>query len=358
VSRSSNRESRPQSVNWRLTMADPLETDSSPLLDWLLRRHPGTPKNRAKQWILAGRVSVNGVVVRKPHQTIADPGAALKLLDRRPAALACGSGWQIHPRVTLLYLDSAFAIVNKGPGLISVPAPNCNLSALSILADFLAGRLIARNRGVAGKSLPPAYRRLEPLPVHRLDQYTSGVFCIAMNPEARRHLIEQLQARTMKREYVAYVEGRPRAQKGTWRQWLQLSRDQLRQHVLSETRPRDANTEAQEAITHFEVIAEYPLAAGKGFVTKLRLRLETGRKHQIRVQAANAGLPLIGDRAYHPKYRGEDRAGALVDFPRQALHAEVLTLEHPERPGTRMSWIAPWPKDLRQLEAALKSGRL
>ena len=130
-----------------------------PLLDWLLRAHPDTPKNRAKQWILAGRVSVNGVVIRKPHQTIADPGDTLELGDRHATTLACGSGWQIHPRVSLLYLDSACAIVNKGPGLISVPAPNCNLSALSILADFLVGKLKARDRGGAGKSLPPAYRR-------------------------------------------------------------------------------------------------------------------------------------------------------------------------------------------------------
>ena len=115
----------------------------------------------------------------------AGPGDALELLDRQATTLDCGSGWQIHPRVSLLYLDAALAIVNKGPGLISVPAPNCELSALSILADFLAGKLKAQDRGVAGKSLPPAYRRLEPLPVHRLDQYTSGVFCMATNPAAR-----------------------------------------------------------------------------------------------------------------------------------------------------------------------------
>jgi len=329
----------------------------SPLLDWLLRKHPDTPKSRAKQWIVAGRVSVNGVIIRKPHQTITDPGDTLELRDRHATTLACGSGWQIHPRVSLLYLDSAFAIVNKGPGLISVPAPNCDLSALSILADFLAGKLKARNRGVAGKSLPTAYRRLQPLPVHRLDQYTSGVFCMATNPAARHHLIEQLKAHSMKREYVAFVEGRSRTPKGTWRQWLQLSRDELRQHVLSATQAKAPGSEAQEAVTHYEVIAEYPLAGGKGFVTKLRLRLETGRKHQIRVQAAHAGLPLIGDRTYNPAYRGQDHANPPIDFPRQALHAEVLSLEHPEQPGKRMTWTAELPKDLRQLDAALRSSR-
>jgi 23S rRNA pseudouridine1911/1915/1917 synthase len=332
-------------------------TQVSPLLDWLLRKHPDTPKSRAKQWILAGRVSVNGVIIRKPHEAIPDPGDTLELRDRQATTLACGSGWQIHSRVSLLYLDSAFAIVNKGPGLISVPAPNGDLSALSILADFLAGKLKARNRGVAGKSLPTAYRRLQPLPVHRLDQYTSGVFCLATNPAARHHLIEQLKVHSMKRAYVAFVEGRPGTPAGTWRQWLQLSRDGLRQHVLSETQLKDPGAEAREAITHYEVIAEYPFAGGKGFVTQLRLRLETGRKHQIRVQAAHAGLPLIGDRTYNPAYCGLDHAHLPIDFPRQALHAEVLSLEHPDQPGRRMTWTAELPKDLRQLDAALRSSQ-
>ena len=244
-----------------------MEASTCPLLNWVLQKHPGTPKSRAKQWILSGRVSVQGVVIRKPHQLLSDPGDALQLGARHASTLDCGSGWQIHPRVALLYLDSALAVVNKGPGLISVPAPNCELSALSILADFLAGRLKAQDRTVAGRSLPPAYRRLQPLPVHRLDQYTSGVFCMATSPAARHHLIEQLKAHTMKREYVAFVEGRPSEPKGTWRQWLKLSRDEMRQQVLSEVQAKADRAEACEAITHYEVITAYPLAGSSRFVT-------------------------------------------------------------------------------------------
>src|SRR5690349_8896079 len=120
------------------------KSDARPLLDALLSRHPETPKGRAKQWILAGRVSVNGVVVRKPHQPTAQSDT-IELGGRHATTLDCGSGWQIHPRVSLLYLDTCVAVVNKGPGLISVPAAEGDLSALSILADFLAGKLHAQN---------------------------------------------------------------------------------------------------------------------------------------------------------------------------------------------------------------------
>jgi 23S rRNA pseudouridine1911/1915/1917 synthase len=164
-------------------------------------------------------------------------------------------------------------------------------------------------------------------------------------------LIEQLKVHSMKREYVAFVEGRAPSPRGTWRHWLELSEDQLRQQIVPPGRP-----EAQEAITHYEVIAEYSSPGGSGFVTKLRLRLETGRKHQIRAQAAHSGLPLIGDRTYNPACREPsraERAEGTIPFPRQALHAELLTLEHPQRPGQKMTWRAELPKDLRQLEASL-----
>jgi 23S rRNA pseudouridine1911/1915/1917 synthase len=318
------------------------EIGTAPLLEWVLRQFPDTPKSRAKEWVLAGRVSVNGAVIRKPHQVIEDPNDGLQLGNRHASTLDCGSGWQIHPRVTLLHLDSDLAVVNKGPGVISVPAGDGEISALSILADFIVGKLKSR-----GRILPPPYRRLEPLPVHRLDQYTSGVFCMATNPAARHHLIEQLRVRTMKREYVAFVEGRFDQPKGTWQNWLQLSRDELRQHVITDAQAKAAGDEARPATTHYEVIAEYPIAEGKGFVTKLRLRLESGRKHQIRAQAAHAGHPLVGDRVYN-------REGSSVVFPRQALHAEVLELEHPGKNHQRMKWIAELPKDLRQLEGVLR----
>jgi 23S rRNA pseudouridine1911/1915/1917 synthase len=301
------------------------------LLEALMQLHPRTPKKRAKQWIQAGRVAVNGVIVKHPRQALPESACTVELLDRRSALLDCGStGWPIHPRVTLLHLDQTLAVVNKAPGVLAVSALPDDLSAQSILADFLAGKLRS------ARPLPAAYRKLRPLPVHRIDQYTSGVFCLAMNPEARAHLIAQLRAHSMQREYIAFVEGRLPAKRGTWRNWLKLSGDGLRQVIVPS--PESA---AQEAITHYEVIAEY------GPATKLRLRLETGRKHQIRAQAAHAGAPLVGDRIYNARRR--------LDFPRQALHAEVLTLEHPAKPGSQQKWTAELPEDLTKLETRLRT---
>jgi len=176
--------------------------------------------------------------------------------------------------------------------------------------------------------------------VHRIDYYTSGLFCIALNPTARANLIEQVRTHTMRREYIAFVEGRPRQPKGTWRDWLKLNADETQQTIVPSTEP-----DAMESITHYEVVAEFPRAG----ITKLRLRLETGRRHQIRIQAAKAGLPLLGDRMYHPYYRGE--------FPRQALHAELLSLVHPEQ-KRNITFNAPLPEDMRRLEEMLKRGRI
>src|SRR5262245_60584665 len=296
---------------------DAATNESRSVLDWLLAKYPETPKTRAKQWIASGRVRAHGSIVRKPHQLITNPGDTLELLGRHTASVELETSWRIHPRVGLIHIDSSLAILNKGPGIVSVPAPQAKLSALSVLEDFLSGKLRPVDRGAAARSLPSSYRQLHPLPVHRLDQYTSGLFCVALTPRARLDLIEQVARHTMKRQYIAFVDGRAPASEGSWRHWLQLSDDELVQRVVSSRHEKGSRSRTQEAITHFEVLAEYPIAGGRRFVTKLRLRLETGRRHQIRVQAASVGLPLIGDRKYHPDYRENSDQRDRIEFPRQ-----------------------------------------
>ena len=332
----------------------PNETERQPLLNWVLLKYPNTPRTRAKQWILAGRVSVGGAMIRRPHELLPDPGETLELLTPQSASLELGRGRQIHPLVALLHLDSALAIVNKGPGLLSVPASNQRMSALTLLGDFLAGRLKPQDRSAAHR-VPSNYARLEPLRVHRLDQYTSGLLCFAMNPTARENLIEQVRTHSMSRVYIAFVEGKPPKPKGVWRHWLRLSSNQMRQEVVSRPQAAASEAEVQEAVTYFEVLAEYPVSWGRGFVSKLQLKLETGLRHQLRVQAAEVGLPLVGDRTYNPACHGRATVSPKLPFSRQALHAVRIELVHPGRSGQRMDWSAPLPEDLRQLEATLRS---
>lgn len=325
------------------------------LLDWLLAEFPDTPRKRAKQWILAGRVSVAGAVMRRPNQLLPDPRGTLDLHTRPSSTLVLDKEWQIHPRLSLVYLDLSLAIVNKAAGLLSVPAPITDISALSILADFLAGKLRGLGHRTAEHRLPPAFRLLQPLTVHRLDQFTTGVLCLAMTPAARAVLIEQFSAHTASRQYVAFAEGRPPKPRGTWRHWLRFNNETLRQHVLE----TPSGPDALESVTHYEVLDEFPVGTTGQVVSKIRFRLETGRTHQIRAQAAHQGLPLIGDRTYHPQYHPSRRESGrvLVEFERQALHAESLELEHPQETGKRLTWRARLPADLQKLERTLQGKR-
>ena len=297
---------------------------------------------------------MNGQIIRKPHQVIPDPGSGLQLLSRHSVSVDCGQGWRIHPRVTLLHLDSSLGVVNKGPGLISVP-DQAHLSALGILQDFLAGKLKSRASECAGATFPPEFRRLTPQPVHRLDQYTSGLFCLAFKAESRARLIDQLRRGEIKREYVAFAEGKPAADSGTWRTWLELDDEEGRQQIVSEPEDGEPRPKQAEAITHFEVLARYTLGPHHAPYTKLRLKLETGLKHQIRIQAARAGLPLVGDRTYNPNYRLG--VAPLLPMDRQALHAEFLELWHPHNSRQKLSWRAELPEDLKRLEAQLNRGK-
>ena len=336
---------------------------SRTLLELVLEQFPDTPRKRAKEWIVAGRVSVAGAVVRKPNQLLPATTATLELQGRRLTTVVLEEEWRIHPRLSLVYIDAALAIVNKAAGLLSVPAPITDVSALSIVADFLAGKLrglapLRAGQGprTAARRVPAAFRQLQPLPVHRLDQFTTGVLCLALNPAARAALIDQFAAHTASRQYVAFVDGRPRTPSGSWRHWLRFDDEALRQHVFV---AQPSGAAAVEGITHYEVLDEFVLRPTGRVISKLRFKLETGRTHQIRAQAAYVGLPLIGDRTYHPLYHASKREHAVVpiECERQALHAEMLELAHPVT-GQRRQWLVPLPADLQQLERALRAGQV
>lgn len=317
------------------------------LLKLLSQQFPDTPRTRLKKWIEQGRVRLGGEIVRQASRGVADSSAPIELLGRDELAQWFRPKWVIHPRLAILYMDTAVTAVAKGPGLLAVPAPGDSLSAMYVLGSFLAS-------GKGDKRLPASFRKLRPQPVHRLDQYTSGVLCFAMNPQARAHLIEQFSKHTAKRTYIAYVDGKPRTARGTWRHLLRFDEDKLRQRVVGTGTDKARREGTVMAVTHYEVIEEFPTP--DGMISKIQLQLETGRTHQIRVQAAQERLPLIGDRMYHPLYKIASREKKIhvpVLFDRQALHAASLEVIHPDHGGRKITWNAPLPEDLRALEDQL-----
>jgi 23S rRNA pseudouridine1911/1915/1917 synthase len=314
--------------------------DSDPplrsLLDWLAQRYPESPRKRVKEWFLGGRVRLDGIGVRKFHDQVTDPGERLQLVAQAQATGKVEERVRLHQSAKLLFLDGSIAVVNKSIGLLSVPVPGREAPTA---LDFLAKHL--ERNGI---------RNAEALPVHRLDEYTSGLLCFALNPMAREALIAQLRAHKLERTYLAFVEGAPPERTGTWVNMLKLDEEGYRQQLVPAGTPG-----ATEARTDYELLASYRHRAGEGqpdrIVSKIRLRLQTGLKHQIRIQASANGTPLIGDRSYHPAQRGAKRRGKHTQ--RQALHAVRLGLTHPVS-GEHMAWEAPLPFELARFEADLK----
>lgn len=324
-------------------MKPSIASEEKTLLDWAARLCPDSPRKRIKEWIVAGRFCLDGRVLTKAGLRLTDPGDRLTMGAPEKSAAAWGHRKRIHPKLVLVYLDTDLAIVDKEAGLLSVPTENqAKISALEVLAGYLNDhRGEARRRTYFGSADP-----VKPLPVHRLDQYTSGLLCIAFNDEARRKLIGQLRSHDFLREYIAYADGDVSGQSGVWKDPLQLDEAGYRQQLKQAS---EAGT--TEAITHFTVEATYP----RHHVAKLRIRLETGLKHQIRIQAAAHGLPLIGDRIYHPgTQKALARQGAKLPygFKRQALHAALIGIQHPKS-GEKLKFQSKIPGDLQDLETRL-----
>ncbi len=257
----------------------------------------------AQRLIEAGLVLVDGAVVRKRHAV-----AAGERVMVRPAPEA------EEPAVpdatyAIAYEDEHLLVIDKPAGVVVHPARRHRAGTL---VQALAGR-------VAGGDDP---RR--PGIVHRLDRDTSGLLVVARTEAAHAALKEMLRRRDVAREYLALVEGRPAARAGTID--APLGRDRrVRTRISTDT------DEPREAITHFEVEAIH-----EGF-TLLRVRLETGRTHQIRAHLLAIGHPVAGD----PEY---GRAG-LLGLERQFLHAERLAFRHPVT-GEAIDVRSPLPDDL------------
>ncbi len=269
---------------------------------------PLASRARAQRLIVAGCVRVDGEVVSKGHrlrggaqivvteEEIAPPPSAA---DPLPEAAPFGVAWE----------DEHLIVVDKPAGVVVHPARGHREGTLAqALAGRVAGGEEAWRAGI----------------VHRLDRDTSGLLVVAKSDAVHRGLKAELASRRMQREYLALVEGRPPARTGTIE--APIGRDRrVRTRMSTDT---DA---PKPAITHFEI--DRPLAQA----TLLRVRLQTGRTHQIRVHLQAIGHPVCGD----PEYG----TAGLYGLERQFLHATRLGFEHPIT-GETLDVRSPLPADL------------
>ncbi|HEX8051553.1 MAG TPA: RluA family pseudouridine synthase, partial [Thermoleophilaceae bacterium] len=285
-------------------------------LDVVLGAHPEVgSRSAAERLIEADRVTVNGARRQKRHLVEAGD-----LIEARPEEIAPEGDADAAPH-EVVFEDDHLLVVDKPAGVVVHPAPG---HPTGTLVEALAGR-------AAGGDDP--YR---PGIVHRLDRDTSGLLVVAKSDRVLRALQEQLQRRELRREYLALVAGRPDARSGTID--VAIGRDRRNRTIHS---PRTDTPRA--ARTHFSI--ERALA----HTTLLRVRLETGRTHQIRVHLAEIGHPVCGD----PDYGGS-AYGAELGLTRQFLHSALLGFTHPGT-GELLACESKLPVDLlRALEAAAR----
>jgi len=238
--------------------------------------------------------------------------------------------------LNITYEDNDILIINKPIGLVVHPgAGNRNGTLLNALLYY--------------------YPPIEQVPragiVHRLDKDTSGLMVVAKNLEAQTDLVRQLENRSVEREYEAIILGQPI----TGGRWVDLMgrhpSQRTKMAVLAET-----STHGKEAITRFSVEERFAIHA------KVKVNLETGRTHQIRVHMAHNQFPLVGDQVYGgrlrlPKQAKQELIDCMTNFRHQALHARQLGLFHPKSKEW-MVWKADAPADMQKLEQLLREHAL
>lgn len=287
-------------------------------------------RSRAKQLILDGHVTVNGKPAKPSHMVGACESIAVVLPEPRQAAAAP----EPIP-VCIVFEDPDLLVVNKPAGLVVHPAPGH-------YSGTLVNALLAHCGDLSGIN-----GTLRPGIVHRLDKNTSGLMVVAKSDLAHRSLTEQLQAHTLVRQYKGIVWGRLAQEEGRIEAPIGRQRSERKRMIVTQRGSRPA-------ATRFVVEETFD------FLSLLRLDLETGRTHQIRVHLAHIGHPVFGD----PEYGGREKRvrgiagtlqgrahGLLKLIGRQALHAQTIGFVHP-RTGEPLRFTSDLPEDM---EAVLRS---
>ena len=316
--------------------------EGSSRLDRVLAvRLPQLSRSRLKALILAGSVTIKGAPVRDPayHAAAGDTIT----IDVPEAVAAEPRGEDIA--LDIVYEDDDIIVIDKPRGLVVHPAAGHETGTL---VNALIAHCGASLSGIGGVRRPGI--------VHRLDKDTTGLMVAAKNDRAHKSLTEQFadHGRTgaMRRGYMAFVWGVPNRQRGTVD--APIDRHPFAREKMA---VRDSG---REAITHWEIQESFNGRDGKPVAALLACQLETGRTHQIRVHLAHIGHPLMGDSVYGPHFKtkashlGPASQTALTALGRQALHAYLLTLEHPQT-GAIFEWISDLPDDLTRLRDCLRA---
>jgi 23S rRNA pseudouridine1911/1915/1917 synthase len=255
-------------------------------------------------------------------------GDVVRLWADRPGTAKRAPPFAAGRDLPIVYEDDALIVLNKPPGLLAVPLPpRRRFDAPSVFEDLTR---YLHSRG-----------RRRPFVVHRIDRDTSGLVLFAKSEAAQQALKAQFLRHEPERVYRAVVYGRPSPAEGTWRDHLVWD---LKALIQKETHPRDPR--GKEAISHYRVVE--PLGAA----SLIEVRLVTGKRNQIRIQARLRGHTLVGERRYT---YGPDTLRTIA-FPRQALHAYRLAFRHPAD-DRELRFEAPLPDDLVALVERLRAHR-
>ena len=277
-------------------------------------------RSAAARLIESGDLTVNGARSEKKRAVAAGDEVEITL----PEPDECEALPEDIP-LDVVYEDGDIIVINKPSGMVVHPAPG---NYTGTLVNALLYRCRDSLSGIGGVMRPGI--------VHRIDKDTSGLLVVAKNDFAHAALSEELKHHGIEREYHALVKGGFKDARGTVD--LPIGRhpaDRKKMAVLKNSES------AREAVTHYEVLASW------GGVSYLKLLLETGRTHQIRVHMSYLGHPLLGDEVYgQSKTPFEKRHAQLLSG--QALHAKRLSLTHP-RTGERMSFECPLPDEFTKL---------
>ena len=283
-------------------------------------------RSRLAAWIKDGSLTVDGVVLR-PRDTV-HGGAVLALRAEREAQ---GEWVAQDIELDIVYEDDHLLVLDKPAGLVVHPAAgHADGTLLNALLHHVPGLESVPRAGI----------------VHRLDKDTTGLMVVAKTLEAHTNLVAQLQARSVSRIYEAIVAGVIVAGGTVNAPIGRHSQRRQQMAVIAGGKP---------AISHYRVLERFRA------YTHTRVKLETGRTHQIRVHMTHVGFPLVGDPVYGGRFKIPPATNptlikTLREFPRQALHARFLELDHPQT-GERLRWESPLPEDLVWLLDLLRQDR-